>query len=159
MNLASSSDTLIPHQSTIGVNRGEQAKFQAILKPKHGHHADWITVFYTLNENIDPFKLIWSDDVGLSKIANTTFPVGGLNVIYDKINKKVDIVISNVQKQMAVYITAVFVDDKTDAIKSGPLYSKFTVKFSKSFSKGSSRLSSDWFFLSYSKILHSSFNY
>lgn len=101
----------------------------------HGHHEDWITVFYTLKENVDPFKLIWTDDAGLSEIVNTTFPAGGLKVKYDKTNKVLDVLILNVQKPMVVYITAVFVDDKTGAIKSGPLYSKFVIKFSKSGAK------------------------
>lgn len=63
---------------------------------------------------------------------NTTFPAGGLKINYDKTNKKVDVFMSNITKQMLVYITVVFVDDKTGAIKSGPLYSKFTIKLSKS---------------------------
>ena len=117
-----SAGTMLPTESIIKVKLGSQVQLKALFTPQHGHHADWISVYFTEQENASPLKLLWSDEAGK---ANTTFPSGKVkNVKYER-NKMVEVSLSNVVHSVTVYMTAVFMDDKTDVIKTGPLYSKF----------------------------------
>ena len=124
MLFLASAGTMTPKESTIKVKSGSQAQLKVMFTPQHGHNTDWISVYFTERENVYPFELLWSDVAGMT---NTTFSSGIVEKVKYERNKMVEVSLLRVVHSVTTYMTAVFTDDKTDVIKTGPLYSKFVI--------------------------------